>query len=328
MTLESAQTILVTGATGQLGANVCQLGIEHGYRVRALVRSSSDAAALAALGPEPVLADLMDPEALDAAVDGVDGILHTAAATVGYGESPSEETILNSNQWGAINLLAAAERAGGVRTVMVSTGAILQRDETVNENSRIRPIVPADPPYVRSKRAAFYESMSRAARGQDVSVVFAGGIFGPSPLVPRATAQQTFNNVLLMALRGQVEKFLPNPVSWAFAPDAARTCLAALEHGRIGARYMAYGRVEDVCTTADFCNEALRLAGLEHRVESVDPSADSTELGVMAYSLRQTYPEPALDGSSTANELDLAPLTLEDGLSSTLAWFRSIGAWS
>jgi hypothetical protein len=47
----------------------------------------------------------------------------------------------------------------------------------------------------------------------------------------------------------------------------------------------------------------------------------------MAYSLRQTYPEPALDGSSTANELDLRPLTLEDGLSSTLAWFRSIGAW-
>jgi len=266
---------------------------------------------------------------LDHAMEGVDWVIHAAAQISGFGNDTPDEAYERANQWGAINVLKAAERAGGIRMVMVSTGSILERTETVNEVSRIKPLDQDVPPYVRTKRAAYYESMARAARGQDVMLVFPGGIYGPSPVLKRALDTRSFNHVLLTALRGEAQEFPPLPVTWTFALDGARVCLAALERGRRGARYMAYGRVDDIRTTAAFCNRALEFAGLDHRVSDItdQTASGSVRFGTMAHNLVPKYPDPPADGSRTANELDVPPTTVDDGLRSTLDWFRAIGEW-
>lgn len=160
-------------------------------------------------------------------------------------------------------------------------------------------------------------------------VVFPGGIYGPSPVVDRALAPLSFNGTLLMALRGEVERFLPLPVSWSFGSDIARTCLSALERGRTGARYMAYGRPEDVCTTAEFCNRALAIAGVDRRVADVSPTSEggASEFGAMANLVVDDYPDPPADGSRSAAELEVEPTSLDRGLQDTVEWFEHVGAW-
>ena len=56
-----SQTVLVTGATGLAGANICKLLTERGDHVRALARETADTAPLAVLGVEVVTGDVTDP---------------------------------------------------------------------------------------------------------------------------------------------------------------------------------------------------------------------------------------------------------------------------
>jgi NADH dehydrogenase len=67
--------ILVVGATGMLGSEICRLLAEDGRPVRALVRETSNPdriAALSSLGAELVHGDLKDRRSLDAACRGGD----------------------------------------------------------------------------------------------------------------------------------------------------------------------------------------------------------------------------------------------------------------
>src|SRR5690242_1928966 len=75
---------LVTGATGFVGSHVAEAAVGRGP-VRALVRPSSDAKQLEALGVEIVRGELTDPAALRRAADGVENIIHCAAKVGDWG---------------------------------------------------------------------------------------------------------------------------------------------------------------------------------------------------------------------------------------------------
>ena len=74
----STPTILVTGATGKIGTAVTEQLLEHGeVKVRALVRRKDGRSErLQRLGAELVLADLFDPQQVEAAVRGVQRIAY------------------------------------------------------------------------------------------------------------------------------------------------------------------------------------------------------------------------------------------------------------
>ncbi|MGE0387393.1 MAG: NAD-dependent epimerase/dehydratase family protein [Gammaproteobacteria bacterium] len=323
------QSILVTGATGLVGSNLCIIARGQGRRVRALVRSRADIEPLAAAGVEFADGDITDPPSLDRALAGIDGIVHCAAQIGGSWSKATPEDFKRTNQDGAINVLAAAERAGNVRTVMLSTPVVFSADETLTEDSRVQPIGPQHSPYTRAKIAAFYETMARAARGQDALTVIPGAIYGPAPLVDRALVPTSFNAPLLLAARGEIKRYLGSQTSWGLATDVARISLAALDKGEIGQRYLALGRPEDVDTFPGIWNRFCAMAGSPHRVEAFNPSApgaaDDKEFGTMLKYLRTSYPIPLLDCSRTTTALGVAPTPLEDGLRETLAWMRAHG---
>ena len=75
--------ILVVGATGIVGGQVCEGLAASGESVRAMVRTTSNpekVSALRAQGVEVVEGDLRDPAALDAACAGVDAVICTVSA--------------------------------------------------------------------------------------------------------------------------------------------------------------------------------------------------------------------------------------------------------
>ncbi|UUL82167.1 NAD-dependent epimerase/dehydratase family protein [Sphingomonas qomolangmaensis] len=113
--------LLVTGASGFLGAHVVAEAIQRGRAVRAGMRRSSDRSRLDALAPQAQTAwlDLDDSATLDAALAGCTAIIHCAAYGVDYRQSDFY-TALETNV-AATMRLAEAAASRGVRLVHVGT---------------------------------------------------------------------------------------------------------------------------------------------------------------------------------------------------------------
>ncbi|MCD2184990.1 NAD-dependent epimerase/dehydratase family protein [Rhizobium sp. GN54] len=110
-------TILVTGATGLVGARLLPRLVEAGVNCRALLRGGKAAPA----GVSAVEADLLDPDSLMQAVNGVSAIIHLAAVF----RTPDTELIWKSNLDGARNLIAAAKaNAPEARFILASTSNV------------------------------------------------------------------------------------------------------------------------------------------------------------------------------------------------------------
>jgi uncharacterized protein YbjT (DUF2867 family) len=76
--------VLVVGATGLVGSEVCEKLARRGEKVRALVRGTSSKERIAALqssGVELCVADLKDPDSIAAACRGVNAVISTASST-------------------------------------------------------------------------------------------------------------------------------------------------------------------------------------------------------------------------------------------------------
>lgn len=327
--MSAAAAVLVTGATGSVGSNVCALAAARGMEVRALVRPDTDATKLAAGGARIVPGDVTDLESLIAAADGVDAIVHSAAVVGGTWSTATPQDFETVNRGGTVNVLDAAQRLGVGKVVALSTAVVCDQDVTITERSPIAEMDPHNSPYTRSKLAAYYAGMARAATGLDVMFIVPGGIYGPTPIPERALVPTIFTGTLLAAARGEISRYLPMPLPWALTTDVAEVTLAALERGRGGHRYLALGRPDDTCSLPALCNRFLELAGIEHRVAEFDVNAPGAstdaEFGSMVAYVKASYPVPSHDASQTARELGVTPTSLDDGLAQTLAWLRSLG---
>jgi uncharacterized protein YbjT (DUF2867 family) len=114
----SVDTILVSGATGVLGREICRRLRRNGHNVRAMVRPDSKGAEeLEALGCTLVQADLREPESLAAACEGVDQVVNTATAIATRRKGEKLSAI---DRDGVIALGQAAEAAGVRHFLFVS----------------------------------------------------------------------------------------------------------------------------------------------------------------------------------------------------------------
>ena len=104
--------ILVVGATGTLGEEICQRLRTRGLAVRALVRQTANSVRLKALldaGVNPCWGDLKDAGSLREACDGVEVVISTASSTFSRQGGDSIETV---DRQGQLSLIAAARDAG------------------------------------------------------------------------------------------------------------------------------------------------------------------------------------------------------------------------
>lgn len=111
--------MLVTGATGVLGRGLVPALVACGHHVHALARSDAAAAAAASLGAQVVRGDVLDGDAVHAAVLAArpDVIVHQATALARPGGGPQTTRIRRE---GTAHLMRAAEVAGVQRVVAQS----------------------------------------------------------------------------------------------------------------------------------------------------------------------------------------------------------------
>ncbi len=110
--------VLVTGANGFIGRVLCRKLEEAGHTVRALVRPGSNLGSLAELnGVDIVSGDVLSPESLRRALEGVQQVVHLAGAVTAGRDS----TYARVNVEGTANLAEAAEAAGVTRALFLSS---------------------------------------------------------------------------------------------------------------------------------------------------------------------------------------------------------------
>lgn len=110
-------TVLITGASGLVGARLLPRLVEAGLNCRALMRGGKDAP----VGVTTVEADLVDPASLMQAVEGVSAIIHLAAVF----RTPDTDLIWKSNLEGTRNLIAATKAsAPEARFILASTSNV------------------------------------------------------------------------------------------------------------------------------------------------------------------------------------------------------------
>ncbi len=112
--------ILVAGATGLLGSEICRRLIARGQTVRGLVRKASNPDRLQSLrdaGVTLAVGDLKDQESIRLACDGVVAVITTASSTLSRQEGDSIETV---DRMGNSALVAMAKECGVRHFTMVS----------------------------------------------------------------------------------------------------------------------------------------------------------------------------------------------------------------
>jgi 2-alkyl-3-oxoalkanoate reductase len=153
--------VLVTGATGMLGRGVARALADRGDQVTVLQRHP------AGLGLREVLTDISDADAVRAAVNDQDGVVHLAAKVNVIGPEAEYERV---NVEGTRVIVDACMGGGVRRLVHVSSPSVAH-----SGNSLIGfGADPADPvaargPYARSKAAA--ELVALGADGDQLAVV-------------------------------------------------------------------------------------------------------------------------------------------------------------
>ena len=128
--------ILVAGATGYLGGEICRRLTTAGRQVRALVRRTSDPSAverLRELGAEIAEGDLRDPASLAQACRGVTSVVSTV--TITRSRQPGDSLSATDEQ-GQLALVEAAEAAGADKFVYVSFSGGVGGDDALTHAKR------------------------------------------------------------------------------------------------------------------------------------------------------------------------------------------------
>jgi len=122
--------VLVTGASGYIGAWVVKYLIERGYTVSVAVRNAKQGDFIANRFPEykgkisyTLVPDIQKEDAYDEAVKNVDAIIHIASPVVWVWEDPEE--IIGPAVGGAVNILKSAHKFGDkVQRVLLTSSAL------------------------------------------------------------------------------------------------------------------------------------------------------------------------------------------------------------
>jgi nucleoside-diphosphate-sugar epimerase len=321
--------VLITGANGFLGSHVADRLASDGHELRLLLRRTSKTEFLEGLEYERADGDIRDARSLEAAAEGVEGVVHCAGLTSARTEREYGEV----NELGTKDLVDAALRAGVQRFVYISSLAAQgpSPDGRFYDAMEVTP----DPrsPYGKSKLAGERQVLARAG---ELSVV---SLRCPVIYGPRDRALLPFYRLVrfrLMPLYGDGQ----HQISWIYVKDAASAIACSLAaHGPSGSIYtISDGGRHTWRKLATMLGDTLGRQPLKIPVPGplygAAGLAGSAAGGLLRMALplnrhrvREFAQQYWVCGHERiTNELGWEPQYLPDtGLAETLAWYREHG---
>jgi dihydroflavonol-4-reductase len=245
--------LLVTGGTGFLGATLVPLLAAGGHRIRLLQRSAAPEAE--ALGAEVVRASLDREDAVRAALDGVDAVIHLAGQVAFDPDEPAR--LYELHVQGTRRLLEACVAAGVKRVVLASSSgtiAVSEEDRVATEADPYPFTVVGGWPYYLSK---IYQEKAalRIARDTGLPLV----VLNPSLLLGPGDARLSSTDVVFKFMERRIPAMPSGGLSFVDVRDAAAAFAAALVCGRPGERHLLGGAN---MSFRDFFGRLERLTGV------------------------------------------------------------------
>ncbi len=323
--------VLVTGASGFVGSAVARLLVERGFSVRTLVRSGSPQHHLAGVNIEFVQGDLRDTESVRRAVAGVRWVFHVAADYRLWARNPAE--IIDNNVLSTRIVMEESLRAGVERIVYTSSVATLKTgpagdpsDETISLEEH-----QAIGSYKLSKLLAERLVLTMVAHGLPVTIVNPSTPIGPRDVKPTPTGR-----FIVEAAAGRVPAFVETGLNMVHVDDVAAGHLAALEHGRVGERYILGG--QNASLSEILVTIAQQAGGRSPRLKI--PRAVVFPVAVMAEAMARSTgraPFVTVDGlrmsknrmyftaAKAERELGFRARPYVEGIRDAIEWFRETG---
>ncbi|HEU0300153.1 MAG TPA: NAD-dependent epimerase/dehydratase family protein [Longimicrobium sp.] len=171
-----SRTALITGATGFVGGHLVRRLAAAGWKVRALVRATSDTRLLDEAGAERVVGDLDAVDALREGADGADTVFHLAALTIARGEEPFRRANAQGTRNVVQGVLSASRRPR--RLVYLSSYAACGPAR----NGRPRTAAETPEPltaYGRTKLQGEAEVREAEQAGVQTAILRAPPVYGP-----------------------------------------------------------------------------------------------------------------------------------------------------
>lgn len=322
--------ILITGASGFVGAHVARVLVRQGHDVFALVRPRSDLAALSDMRVKPILGDLTDRSSLERAVQSIDLLFHVAADYRLW--VPDPRAMHEVNVTGTVCLLEAAIKAGIGRIVYTSSAVTVQctNYRLGTEADFVTPNE-ARSTYQRTKVLAEQAVWGLIRRGAPITIVNPSTPIGALDRRPTPTGQ-----FIVDFLNGRLPAFLDAAFNWVSVEDVALGHWLAATKGRVGERYILghqnlsfgdflglLGRASElppprmkipyaVAYCAGACGEALS------RITRQAPRASLDGVRMARQPMRY-------DSQKAVEELGLPQTPLRDALEQAVHWFRTQG---
>lgn len=220
--------VVVTGANGHIGNNLCKELVSHGYRVKGTVRSLDKAPDIKIEFAE---ADVLKPEDWPEILEGASGLFHLATI---YSTSEDGQLILDTANLGTENVFRAAADAGIKRIVYTSSVAAIGstpkkvfKDES-NWNSNF------SLPYTRAKTESEKKAWELAKElDLDLRVINPSGVLGGSFARPTPST-----DIIGDAMKGKYPVVPKIPLAFVHVEDVATAHRLAYEKDEASGRYL------------------------------------------------------------------------------------------
>ena len=314
--------LLITGVAGFIGSRFAEVMLEQGpalgYDEFVLVDAltySGRLENLEAVLPDPrvrfIHASINDAAAMDAAMEGVNAVVHLAAESHVDRSIAGAAPFFVTNVLGTQQLLESARRSDVQRFVHVSTDEVYG---SIDEGSwREDHILEPNSPYSASKAGSDLAALAyHSTFGMHVSVTRCSNNYGPRQFPEKVIPLFVSNLVdgLTVPLYGDGL----NVRDWLHVDDHCQGIALVLAGGRAGEIYNIGGGTE--LTNVNLTHRILELCGVgEDRIVRV---ADR-----LGHDRRYS-----VDCTKIATELGYAPkVPFAEGLASTVAWYQANEAW-
>lgn len=292
------RTVLVTGASGFIGAHLCRRLLELGHRVAGVSRRHPENLPD---GVEPCRADLASPGETAALLARVqpEWIFHLASCVTGGRDMELVRPTFEANLSSTVNLMEAAARQGGCRRFVLA-GSLEEPDAVQS---------PPSSPYAAAKAAATaYARLFHSLYDFPAVIARIFMVYGPD----QKDARKLVPYVIDSLLRGETPRLSSGTreVDWIYVDDVVDGLIRLAAAPGLEGRTLDLGSGELV-PVRDVVERIARLMNSSAPLH-FDPAAD-----------RPMEQIRTADAARTESLAGWRPrVTLDEGLLATIAWHR------